>query len=324
MTGWTRISIALLALLGLASGAAARGGGGAQRGPYKVGVTTLTFTKTAVGSGAPRPLATVIWYPAAGRTGTEEALGRRDATVRRGRFPLIIFSHGACGRPIEASYLTVALASYGFVVAAPPHPGHTADDFPDCLNAVVDAFLNRLPDVRFTIDSMLAEAANPSSRFAHRLRTEVIGMSGLSFGGFDTLLAAQQEPRLLAALALVPGGTGVLGATDITIPTMVIGAERDKVVGFAESQKAYERLAGPRFLVELLGGNHLSAVDDCFNQELDHSFCVAEDITQDAAHRLVLRYAVPFFRRYLEKKRNAAHMLVRSVDGITLQAQPKR
>jgi hypothetical protein len=38
--------------------------------------------------------------------------------------------------------------------------------------------------------------------------------------------------------------------------------------GFAESQKAYERLAGPRFLVDILGGNHLSAVDDCFNHDL--------------------------------------------------------
>lgn len=58
-------SIALLGFLVLAPGAVARAGGGAQRGPHKVGVTTLTFTKTAVGSGAPRPLATAIWYPAA-------------------------------------------------------------------------------------------------------------------------------------------------------------------------------------------------------------------------------------------------------------------
>ena len=46
---------------------------------FPVGVTTLTFTKTSVTTGAPRPLATVVWYPAAARTGSPEALGLRDA-----------------------------------------------------------------------------------------------------------------------------------------------------------------------------------------------------------------------------------------------------
>src|SRR5262245_7356917 len=110
---------ALVVVLALAVLAAPRGAIGAR---FPVGVTTLTFTKTSVTSGTPRPLPTVIWYPAVGRTGTPEPLGRRDATMRRGRFPLIVFSHGTCGRPSEASYLTMALAAQGFVVAAPPHP----------------------------------------------------------------------------------------------------------------------------------------------------------------------------------------------------------
>src|SRR5262249_32787124 len=153
-----------------------------------VGVTTIVFTKTSVTTGAPRPLATVVWYPAAARTGTPEALGLRDAVVRRGRRPLVVFSHGTCGRPTEATDLAKGRASQGFVVAARPHPGNTADDR-DCLAlaTTVDTFLNRVPDVRFTIDSMLAEAADPSSRFARRLRTDAIGVAGLSFGGFTTL-----------------------------------------------------------------------------------------------------------------------------------------
>jgi predicted dienelactone hydrolase len=149
-------------------------------------------------------------------------------------------------------------------------------------------------------------------------------MSGLSFGGYTTLLVAQEEPRVRAALALVPGGTALLGPHDITIPTMVIGAERDQVVGFAESQKAYQRLAGPRFLVELLGANHLSVVDDCFDHDLGLDLCVAGDIRQDQAHDLVLRYALPFFRRYLDSRRSAGHALVRPVPGVDLTAEPQR
>ena len=79
----------------------------------------------------------------------------------------------------------------------------------------------------------------------------------------------------------------------------MIGAERDTIVPFAESEAVYALLRGPRFLVQLLGGNHLSAVDDCYNHDLDLDLCVPGDITQADAHRLVLRYAVlPDIERY--------------------------
>jgi predicted dienelactone hydrolase len=286
-----------------------------------VGVTTTTFTKTSVTTGAPRPLATTIWYPAVPHTGTADRFGRRDARVRRGHFPLVVFSHGTCGRPTEASYLTMPLAALGFVVAAPAHPGDTADDLPGCLGGpdFVDSAANRVPDVRFVLDSMLALAADRTSSFSRRLRADALGVSGLSFGGYTTLLAAQQEPRFTAALTMVPGGTVFLQKNDITIPTMVIGAEHDQVVGFMESENAYARLAGPRFLVELLRANHLSVVDDCT------PFCVASDITQDAAHALVLHYALPFVARYLAHHGHGhARVLTRQIDGVVLTAEPKR
>jgi hypothetical protein len=37
--------------------------------------------------------------------------------------------------------------------------------------------------------------------------------------------------------------------------------------------------------------NHLSVVDDCFNDDFGVSLCVPEDIPPEDAHRLVLRYA---------------------------------
>src|SRR5262245_8522913 len=226
-----------------------------------VGVTTITFTKTSVTTGAPRVLDTVVWYPAKPHTGTAEALGQRDATMRPGKYPLVIFSHGSCGEPTEATYFTMALARLGFVVAAPPHVGNQASDGAACFTGFGDSFLNRVPDVRFVLDGMLGLAGDRSSRFYRRIRTDKVAMSGLSFGGYTTLLAVQREPRFIAAFSLVPGGVEALDKTDITIPTLVIGAERDMIVGFPESQAAYARLAGPRFLVEVLGANHLSAVD---------------------------------------------------------------
>jgi predicted dienelactone hydrolase len=285
----------------------------------------MTFAKTSVTTGEPRELATVVWYPAVRKTGTADALGLRDATARRGKFPLVVFSHGTCGLPTEASYLMTAVASQGFVVAAPPHPGNTADDVPACLGgpAFIDSAANRQPDISFVIDAMLAEAGNPSSRFARRLRDGAVGVMGLSFGGFTTLVTAQLDPRVTAALALVPGGAAFLGAAPIAVPTMVIGAERDQVVGFADSELVFARLEGPRFLIELLAANHLSVVDDCRNN-LGLDLCVPGDISQEQAHELVLRYAIPFVRRYLAGKRSAGRALTRQVDGVVLTSEPRR
>ena len=83
------------------------------------------------------------------------------------------------------------------IVAALPHPGNTADEFPDCIGAPVfaDSLQNRVPDVRFVLDGMLAEAATAGSPFHRRIRTDAIAMTGLSFGGFTALAAVQQEPR---------------------------------------------------------------------------------------------------------------------------------
>ena len=291
---------------------------------FPVGLTTLELAKTSA-TGEPRPLRTLMWYPAKPGTGSAEEFGLRDATVRRGRFPLVLFSHGSCGHPDEATYLTMALASRGFVVAAPPHPGNTAAEFPACLATAnfVDSFLNRVPDIRFVLDAMLAENESASSRFAGHLRADAIGMSGLSYGGFTTLSAAQQEPRITAALALVPGGSNFLQASPITIPTMVIGAERDRVVTYAEAERAFAKLTGPRFLIELLGANHLSAVDDCVSRFTGINLCVPDDISQADAHRLVLRYALPFMRRYVARIPAEKRALVRKTTGVILTAEPR-
>lgn len=283
-------------------------------GPFPVGVRTLTFTKTSVTSGEPRVLTTTVWYPATRHSGTPEEVGRRDAKVRRGRFPLIIYSHGNCGLPTEASYLTTALASHGFVVAAPPHPGNTRGE--PCLENFLDSGANRVPDVRFTLDGMLAEAASSGSPFSKRIRPTGIGMTGGSFGGFTTLWAAQQEPRFTAAMAGVPGGANLIDPGPITIPLMVQGAENDQIVAFVpESENAFAKGSGPRYLVKLLSTSHLSFFDQCG--------CLPTDIPQAEAHRLVLRYAVPFFLRYLKDGRAAGKALTREEPGVVLTAEPR-
>jgi hypothetical protein len=79
---------------------------------------------------------------------------------------------------------------------------------------------------------------------------------------------------------------------------------------------AYNHVSAPRFLVELIAANHLSVVDDCT------PFCVAEDISQEEAHRLVLRYAVPFLQRYLARRSGSERRLTETVPGVNLTGEP--
>lgn len=285
-------------------------------GPHAVGVRTLTWTKTSVTTGEPRVLATTIWYPTVKRSGTPEALGLRDAKVKKGKFPLVIYSHGNCGTPEEATYLTMTLASWGFIVAAPPHPGNTKNDGPDCLAAFFDSGVNRVPDVRFVLDQILAEATNPASPFSKRIRTTAIGITGGSFGGFTTLYTVQQDPRFTVAMANVPGDLGiVMAGPPITIPAMIQGAADDQVVPFAtNAQPLFGKLAGPRYLVKVLSTSHLSFFDTCG--------CLPTDIPQDDAHAIILDYAVPFFLRYMKDGRAAGKVLTRPIDGVELTAEP--
>jgi dienelactone hydrolase len=150
------------------------------------------------------------------------------------------------------------------------------------------------------------------------LRPEAIGISGLSFGGYTTLVAAQRDHRLRAAFSMVPGGVSAIDANDIAIPTMVLGAEHDRVVGFPDSVAAYQRIAGPRFLIELLAADHLSVTDDCF------PLCSPDYVPQDKAHRIVLHFALPFFRYYLAQGHAQGAGLIRPVPGAVLTADPRR
>jgi predicted dienelactone hydrolase len=287
----------LLPLLAFATTATARD---FNHGPFKtVGFTTLHFTKTSVTTAQPRPLDTLVWYPAVAGTGTPQGDVFTGATPLKRRFPLIMFSHGSCGVPGQSPFFTAGLASFGFVVVAPPHPGNETTDLPHCGDPaeLVDSFANREADIMFVIDRMLAESTDPSSPFARRINAKRIGMSGHSFGGQTTLRIAADDSRVRAAVALAPAVEAIHPM--IRIPTLVMGAELDSLVPFAtDGPAAFDFLDGPRFLVELLNTGHCAFAVVCF-PGLCGNGCQPGTASLDTTHTLTMRYAVPFFLRYL-------------------------
>jgi predicted dienelactone hydrolase len=234
--------------------------------------------------------------------------------------------------PSQSKFLTVRLASYGFVVAAPPHPGNTVVDgaTPDrCLNPanLRDPFINRPDDIRFVIDQMLAPGAG-DGRFAGAVDAARIGVFGHSFGGQTALVVAAQDPRVRAVLSLAPGGVAIVaGFIDrIAVPGMVQGGEVDSIAPFADNQQpAYDHLRAPRFLVEIGNTGHFAFADQCLSPTgTTYADCAAGTLSQDEAHALVLRFAVPFFGRYVADDARWAPLLdaADAPPGAVLTADP--
>ena len=146
-------------------------------GPYPVGVTEITFERNSTTTGEPRTLKTIIWYPAdesARMQPDDQTLhGVVDAKVLQDNLPLpiIMFSHGSGGIPYQSTFYTRHLASHGFVVVAPPHPGNTTIDCFPCTDmaGLLDSFRNRPDDITFALDSLLARSQDPASLFYNAL-----------------------------------------------------------------------------------------------------------------------------------------------------------
>jgi predicted dienelactone hydrolase len=302
--------VALVLLLAACGGASDDPPSPDQPGPFPVGVTTVTFERTSSTTGEPRPLKTTIWYPAADSARemeTDRGLkGVVDAelTGEGLPLPLIIFSHGSGGVPAQSTFLTAHLASHGFVVAAPPHPGNTLADCSPCsdIGGLVDSFLNRPDDISFVVDSLLELNADEGSMFFGALDPERIGMSGHSFGGLTTLIVVPRDDRFRAALSMASPALPfvVHAARELRVPTLIMGGGLDNVTPIDGQQELLEAISdvegGPDFLLTLPEGGHLAFADPCLPT---FAGCEEGDLPQDRAHELIDFFATSFLMTYV-------------------------
>src|SRR5437879_2471568 len=95
-----------------ASGTAAAPPDPSARGPYAVGVTRRSLTRSSTTSGLPRTLDTAVWYPAqetaASLPPAERLAAPLDVAAERagGPYPVILLSSGAGGGPAGATFFT--------------------------------------------------------------------------------------------------------------------------------------------------------------------------------------------------------------------------
>ncbi len=109
--------------------------------------------------------------------------------------PMVVISHGLNSDRQSYKYLAEHLASYGFVVVVPEHPGSNKQQIQSLLEgrgsdvAQPTEFLDRPLDVQFVLDT-LQGLSQTDPRFQGKLNLEQVGIIGQSFGGYTSLAMA--------------------------------------------------------------------------------------------------------------------------------------
>jgi predicted dienelactone hydrolase len=152
-----------------------------QPGSYQWDVIPLTLTDSrpqrVQWSGPPREFVADVYLPKAARSAP---------------MPIVVISHGLGSGRAAFKYFAEHLASHGFVVAVPEHPGSSERQISALLDGKADdvsnpkEFIDRPLDVSYLLDE-LSRLNQTDERFKRRLNLNQIGVMGQSFGGYTAL-----------------------------------------------------------------------------------------------------------------------------------------
>ncbi|MEG3976920.1 alpha/beta hydrolase, partial [Microcoleus sp. herbarium8] len=109
--------------------------------------------------------------------------------------PVVVISHGLGSDRLSFEYLAKQLASYGFAVAVPEHPGSNAQQIQNLVTGKTNEvaqpaeFINRPLDIKDLLD-YLTKLSTTNPAYRGLLDLQRVGIIGQSFGGYTALTLA--------------------------------------------------------------------------------------------------------------------------------------
>jgi predicted dienelactone hydrolase len=292
-----------------------------EQGPYEVGYREMSVTYSDAASMEPRELPLRVWYPAQDDSGAPTARYAAAGVIDlpsgialdappvtdEENLPLVVYSHGSGGEGLLAYPYGELMASHGWVLVAPNHPGNTALDLafgPADPSALVA--LNRPIDITAVIDEFESGLGGDELEGKADVALGVF-LFGHSFGGYTSFTAGGADvdydafsadcegqtsencdvltdpnveaayragfgdPRIVAiapqAPALVAIADGELGK--LGIPTLLMSGRLDQTTTHEEqAAPAWAGVNDPNDIwVEMPLGAHYSFVTVCHDLE---------------------------------------------------------
>ncbi len=214
-----------------------------QAGPYKVGFVANTYFDSTRSdfAGGPRPIQTLIWYPAAPDNNGNpmppavypmidaifstalpaaystdyEAYGidpayQEVAASKAGPFPLVILSPG---QGLSSTYfiqIGARLASHGFVVAIPTNydEGMKSQQesrfYPTLEEYSIGIYTGRIGDIQYLMTRLVADSQQSGNLLSGTIRPDQIAVSGHSVGGAAALALAGGDDQVCDAAGQDP------------------------------------------------------------------------------------------------------------------------
>lgn len=194
--------------------------------------------------------------------------GVLNAPLKEGRYPLVIFSHGAGGIRFQNLFQTEYLASHGYIVLALDHEGDATVTLIQGEIVTVDArrfvasALERPLDVEFLINLHLKLHEDPGSWLYGKL-TGTVGLTGHSFGAYTSLIVAAQDPRIGAIVPMAAPGIPEL---DRPVPTLLMIAGEDDTIERAGNEgveAVFHLIPPPKGFLDLLDAGHFTFSNMC-------------------------------------------------------------
>ncbi|MCY3633616.1 MAG: neocarzinostatin apoprotein domain-containing protein [bacterium] len=240
-----------------------------------------------------RTLRTLLVYPAAADGSAASPV--ENAQPAGGPYPLVLLAHGLSGYPEGYGEFLAAIASAGYIIAAPEFPRSSRFN-PGGADAGDTE--SQPGDLSFLIDTVVQLDADPQWPLANMVDSSKIAAIGHSNGAITVLgIGANsccRDERVSAVVPMAGPPAPFEGEYDFTDtpPILIIHGTKDPLILYATSPKLFNDISAIKGLLTLTGADHgswLGSDSDLFDDvvaTIMDFLAVAFDDDEQAATRL--------------------------------------